>query len=210
MTKLIKVIQVKDGTGAMARCDIYATFRQTTTAIFGTKLPELPSIYEGVTIKPNHSNAWGWGLNSQLTAILLSVEDHPNSVRRAVKIDKEGFIDASAVLAKFNELKVIANEVKARRQKSQEHIDQAEALLERVKQSVNYPKKDLMNFFAEDDYPARLSSRTPETVHLILRVSGVQLVEIEKVVGAVSVELTLNLNEADAIAVYNITKPTVK
>ena len=191
----IKVEQVKEDYEYAG----HTTFKNIFPTIFGVPAScEYHEVIDGVSISPWRENTRSYSMyGHKLIGIKMEAGSYPNEARRAVKIDKEGYIDSDVVLAKLDELKKIAAEDKVRQETYAKQVQTADELCQRVKRVVGAPD----NWCEEHETPVQVYPYTPNTVRLEANVTGSQLAGIEKIAGTQKVNIALYLPEEDAIQI---------
>jgi hypothetical protein len=196
--KLIKVEHVKDERGHNLSWD---TARNLFKEIFGEDSYGQP--YHGVKFESvtGYSSFYG----GVLKGIQMTAGRNSNAVRRRVMINKGGMIDADAVKAKFEELKIEVARQEARMKEINSHQELVKACLDRVMAATGAP--DWYEYAHDHNGhlpPIDLASDTPTTVKMEAEVNGTQLVALEQIFGTLAVKVELVVPEEKAVQVYRI------
>ena len=142
----------------------------------------------------------GYSIHNRLQGIQMTVGTYGRKTIRRVMINKDGYIDTDAIIAKFAELKMVAEELEEKRKKSAEYQSRCQATFDHIAKAVNHPERDYW------DYPIQLRPNNPEAVKLKANITGSQHQAIEQILGEQKVTMQLDVPEDKAVEIYNIMK----
>ncbi len=215
MKDMMKVTQIKSKSkGSEHEFDAWTTLKVIVCAVFGEEIATEPHdlfariIIDGVKFKPVMEHI-GYG-TGRLLGVSMTVSTgmgrQRTEQRRVMLVDPRGdncAIDRAALKGRFDVLKSIALMEDGYAERDRKRRAASTQLRKDViAQLEGYPEDlDLQHF-------ARIEVHSPDHVTLRADVTGIQLVEIETIIGEPhKVTISLPVTKEEAVRVYNALKP---